>query len=209
MPACYKYFMNYSIIEDASPYYIRFSFDGLQDIVNFAKSRQGNFYNCIPRPGYTHENYSIEDGNKIISMLPMSSAVAFKNHRVAVFNTPPGGGCGPHKDGVDHRISFNIPIEISDDECQTYWYNDEDFANLAHQGDVNYGRIVWPNWKDLDQFVPVKTMRAKPGEMILFNTDIYHAWTNQNSKNHRKILTLRTVTTSLYFETIRKIIFKF
>ena len=203
--------MNYSIIEDASPYYIRFSFDGLQDIVNFAKSRPRDLYKQRPgqHPGYAHENYGIEDANKIISMLPMSSAVAFRNQRVAVFNTPPGGGCGPHKDGMDHRVSFNIPIEISDDECQTYWYSDEDFANFAAQGDTDYGRIVWPNWKDLDQFVPVKTMRAKPGEMILFNTDIYHAWTNQNSKNHREILTLRTVTTSLYFETIRKIIFKF
>jgi hypothetical protein len=193
------------IIEDCSPYYIRFTFEGLQDIIELAKSSPTKL--IWKTSGYSHENYSIEVADKIISMLPMSDKIKFRNERAALFNTPPGGGCGIHKDGVDHKISFNIPVEILDDFCMTHWYTDEELKDLPIDLVGGYSRNVWKNWLDLKKFNAIKTMSAKPGEMIFFNTDIYHCWTNQNSTNYRKMLTLRTVDRSIYFEEAKKIIF--
>ena len=53
-------------------------------------------------------------------------------------------------------------------------------------------------------------MTAKPGECILFNTDIFHDWDNQLSNNYRVVLTLRIkqpLTGKIYFEDAKKIIF--
>lgn len=199
--------MNYTIIEDCSPYYVRFTFDGLEEIINFIKSKPTELIR--QSPGYRHEHYSIDDANKIISMLPMSNLIKFKNQRAALFNTPPGGGCGIHKDGGEAKVSFNIPIKISDDACLTYWYSDEELKDLPLNLVGGYSRNVWSNWKDLSKFTPMKTMTARPDEMILFNTDIYHCWTNEHSPNSRKLLTLRAVDTSIYFDQMRKIIFGF
>jgi hypothetical protein len=195
----------FSIIEDCSPYYIRFTFEGLQDIIELAKSSPTKL--IWKTPGYSHENYSIEVADKIISMLPMSNKIKFRNERAALFNTHPGGGCGIHKDGIDHKISFNIPIEILDDACITHWYTDEELKDLPIDLVGGYSRNVWKDWLDLKKFNSIKTMSAKPGEMIFFNTDIYHCWTNQDSTNYRKMLTLRTIDRSIYFEEAKKIIF--
>jgi hypothetical protein len=199
--------MNYTIIEDCSPYYIRFTFDGLSDIIEFANTQTTELIR--QSPGYTHEHYSIEAADKIISMLPMSTIIKFKNQRAALFNTPPGGGCGIHKDGGEAKVSFNIPIEILDDDCVTYWYNDTELKQLPLNLVGGYSRNVWSNWKDLSKFNPVKSMTVKPNEMLLFNTDIYHCWSNEHSKNSRKVLTLRAVDTSIYFDDMRKLIFGF
>jgi hypothetical protein len=197
--------MNHTIIEDCSPYYIRFMFDGLQDIIDLVRTRPTNM--IMRFEGYYHEHYSEDDANTIISMMPMSKKIKFRNKRAALFNTPPGGGCGIHKDGGNAKVSFNMPIEISDNMCLTHWYNDSNFKDLSLEQVGGYSRNIWKDWKKLDQFDPVKTMIAKPNEMILFNTEIYHCWTNQNSLYNRKILTLRAVDTSIYFEQMRKIIF--
>lgn len=198
--------MNYTIIEDCSPYYIRFTFDRLQDIIEFAKTQPTELIRTSP--GYSHEHYSVDTANAIISMLPMSKLIKFKNQRAALFNTPPGGGCGIHKDGGDAKVSFNIPIEVLDDVCLTHWYTDEEVKDFPPNPALGkYSNNVWGNWKDLSNFTPAKTMTAKPGEMILFNTDIYHCWSNNNSQNSRKILTLRAVDTSIYFNEMRKLIF--
>lgn len=200
--------MNYTIIEDCSPYYIRFTFDGLSDIIEFAKTQTTELIR--QSPGYRHEHYSVEVADKIISMLPMSTNIKFKNQRAALFNTPPGGGCGIHKDGGDAKVSFNIPIEVLDANCITHWYIDNEVKDLPLNPALGrYSNNVWGNWKDLDQFTPAKTMTVTPGEMILFNTDIYHCWTNEHSQHDRKLLTLRSLDTSIYFEDMRKLIFGF
>jgi hypothetical protein len=197
--------MKYTIIEDCSPYYIRFTFDGLQDIIKFASSQSTELIRQLP--GYRHEHYNLEEANTIISMLPMSPSIKFKNSRVALFNTPPGGGCGIHKDGSDAKVSLNIPIEILNDKCLTHWYTDDTLKDLPLNLVRGYSRNVWPDWKSTSQFSPVKTMTAVPNEMILFNTEIYHCWNNQHSTKTRKIITLRTVDTSITFEDMRKLMF--
>lgn len=198
--------MHYTIIEDCSPYYIRFTFPGLTDIIQSVKSWPTE--GVYRASGYWHEHYSIKKANRIISMLPMSSMFEFKNFRVALFNTPPGGGCGIHKDGGDTKVSWNIPIEVSDDMCVTSWYSDEEMAHLPRNLALGpYTNNVWQSWKTLEQFTPAKTMTAKTNEMLLFNTDIFHCWSNYQSNHTRKIITLRTVDTSMHFEEVRNRLF--
>jgi hypothetical protein len=195
------------IIEDCSPYYVRFTFDSLVSIIEFAKSQPTKLIQKFP--GYTHEHYEIDTANKIILMLTELTAIRLKRDRAALFNTPPGGGCGIHKDGGNAKVSFNIPIEIVDKECLTHWYTDDEVKEFSMTKRFSsYSNNIWSDWKDLDKFSPAKTMTANPNEMILFNTDIYHCWSNENSKNYRQILTLRTVDTSINFEDAKQLLYK-
>jgi hypothetical protein len=198
--------MIYTIIEDCSPYYIRFTFNGLQEIIDFVKNQPTQLIR--KESGYSHEHYSIDVADNILAMLPLASTIKFRNQRAALFNTPPGGGCGIHKDGGEAKVSFNIPIEISDSACLTHWYSDDSMKGLPINLAGGYSKNVWANWKDLSKFTPAKTMTANPGEMLMFNTNIYHCWDNGSSLNSRKMLTLRVVDTSLQFNDWRKIIFK-
>lgn len=196
----------YTIIEDCSPYYIRFTFDGLKNIIDYTNSQTP--VNVVNYSMYSHDTLNLPAAKTIISMLPMSNKITFNINRVAIFTTPPNGGCGIHKDGSNHKTSFNIPIEILDNSCITNWYNDETFDGFPLNGNPNYTRNVYSDYKTMNKFKPVKTMTAQPNEMTLFNTEIYHSWSNYNSNNTRKILTLRSVNVEkLYFETARQLLF--
>jgi hypothetical protein len=195
----------YTVIEDCSPYYIRFTFDGLEKIIQFVSNQQP--IKSIKYEGYAHDTLDILAAESIISMLPMSTVVNFKYERVAIFTTPPEGGCGIHKDGFNNKTSFNIPIEILDNKCVTNWYEDKKFSKFPLNGDTAYTRLVYPDYKKLHYFTPIKSMIAQPNEMILFNTDIYHSWDNANSSNTRKMLTLR-ITQDYSFADTKKILFE-
>jgi hypothetical protein len=196
----------YTIIEDCSPYYIRFTFDKIKNIISFVLEQ--TTVDVKKYGGYTHNTIVFKTSEKIISMLPMSTQIDFETRRVAIFDTPPGGGCGIHKDGVDTRMSINLTLQILDDECTTFWYEDKLFENQPLCGSLNYTRNIYQNYETMNKFQPIKTMVAKPNEMILFNTDIYHSWNNINSSNHRKILTLRAQNfKSVYFDDAKKILF--
>lgn len=195
----------YNIIEDCSPYYIRFTFDGLENIIKYASSQTAA--NIKQYKGYSHDTLSHSSSNTIISMLPMANEIDLNVNRVAVFTTVPGGGCGIHKDGINHRMSLNIPLEILDDQCITNWYTDDTLKDMQLEGDTVYSRNVYLDYTTMDKFTPVKTMVAQSNEMLLFNTDIYHSWDNTNSNNKRKILTLRAAKPDLvFFDDVRKIL---
>jgi hypothetical protein len=204
--------MKYTIIEDASPYYIRFTFDRLNDIIKYLGDTMltqgaGAYANQGPAAqGYQHKNFNNAIAETIISMLPMSNDFTFNNKRVAVFDTRPHGGCGIHKDGYDCKISFNIPLEIADDLCVTNWYSQDLLEGL--QVDSVYTRNVYEDFRTMQKFPAVKTMTARPNEMLLFNTDIFHSWDNTASANSRKILTLRILNPdNLMFEDVRQKMF--
>ena len=196
----------YTIIEDSSPYYIRFTFTGLNHVLNFVSNQVPiNIKNYL---GYSHDTLDIKTSEQIISMLPMSTQIDFKKDRVAIFTTMSGGGSGIHKDGLNNRLSINLHLHILDDKCTTYWYEDKLFENLTLVGDTNYTRNVYPDYKTMNKFQSIKTMVAQPNEMVLFNTDIYHSWSNLNSKNYRKILTLRPQNSgTFYFDDAKKLLF--
>ena len=199
------------VIEDCSPFYVRFTFDNLSQIVQYAKDndKEIGFTKYLKEergPDYEHINLYADVGQRIVEMLPFKDIAPFMTRRVAIFDTPPGGGCGIHRDGADTKVSFNIVLDSADDLCETTWYNStEAFESLEQQGfEDNYTRCVYPNYRVMAfRHSPIKRMVARPNEMILFNTDIYHAWQNVKSTNRRRVLTLRLLESDLSFKDIK------
>lgn len=201
----------YTIIEDCSPFYIRFSFPGLNEIIEYVAG-QFKKENVTTRrlSGYLHNNFNLDIASQIVSMLPMSKEYEFEVDRVAVFETIPKRGSGIHKDGANRYVSFNIPIEINDDKCITSWYADSTFEGMEVTG-LPYVRNVvqcntYSNYDYIRDYPTIKTMIAKPGEMVIFNTDIYHSWDNKDSDQPRKLLTLRVVDNPT-FDSVKRTMF--
>ena len=204
----------YHIIEDCSPFYVRFTFDGLSNVIDFLVNRQDDVKTAIEFGGYRHTNFDIDTAKQVIEMLPMSKLFTFQLGRVSIFNSPPGGGSGIHKDGSNCRVSFNIPVHVEDDLCTTSWYSDDPFNGMPING-LPYTRSICKfgdaerTLSTLNNPEPIKVMTAMPNEMVLFNTDIYHIWDNTKSLNTRKVLTMRIVNDDdLHFGQVRDILFK-
>lgn len=174
----------YTIIEDCSPYYIRFTFDGLLEVIEYIKSLTVLSYN--DRGSYSHDTFSEIDGISIIRKLPMFKDFDWLYDRVSIFKTPPGGRSAIHKDGLKTEVGINIPLTILDNKCITSWYADKLFRYSTEQG-MPYTRAVSDDNFD---YPSLHEMIAQPNEMILFNVGIYHSWHN-NSNNFREVLTLR------------------
>lgn len=201
------------IIEDASPYYIKFHFPNILSIIDYAQEHKScvngltlKEYNVADGAVYRHLNYTTDIGQEIIDQLPFKSAAEFNPQRVAVFETPPGGGCGIHKDGADTGMSLNIALEVHDDVCQTFWYDDDVMANMVEYG-MPYTRNVWRNYRNMHRFRHSKSVNLQSEEAMLFNTNIFHSWTNLASGNRRRVLTLRTRPANTTFETMRSKLF--
>lgn len=129
-----------------------------------------------------------------------------------MFVTQPGVYYRPHRDGLGLKMGINYMIDIKDDKCITSWYSLEEFEgrpidNLVNNNSREIADFYWKEYKD---HKPLKSFTAQQGDVILFNTDLYHDVNNVFSKNERIILTLRS---SLWkqpsFEEARKIIFGF
>ena len=202
----------YTIIEDCSPYYIRFTHDGIDKIVDICKQE---LTNISIENLFTHHKCGSEVANKILDLVPMSTQFSLMDARVSIFVTQPGYYYRPHKDGADHRISLNYAIQILDNDCVTSWYSDEDLSEYPVVGLINNT----PGWKNPSREVegfnkfehtPIKSMTAQPNECILFNTDIFHDFDNSNSQNVRAVLTLRIRNPGIhYFDDVKKTLFGF
>jgi hypothetical protein len=193
-----------SIIEDCSPYYIRFTHDGIQEIINTCLSfiTDGSFI----KP-FTHHRFNIDEANTVLNMLPFSKEIELNQNRASLFVSQPGIYYRAHKDGLTNRFSINYTIKILDDKCVTSWYSDEDLAEYKID---NLPTNTSRECIDFDKrkHIALKSMTAKPNECILFNTDIFHDFDNRNSTHERIILTLRAKQPGeMYFEDIKKILF--
>lgn len=194
----------YQIIEDCSPFFIRFKFDGLENLINYIKTLP--IGRGMDQGSYIHKDYDIKEAVMILKRLPMYDKFQWRINRVAIFSTKPGNNCHIHKDAFD-LISLNIPLTILDDKCRTAWYSEDAFGSKIPNG-LPYSRAIYHNTQGYDNIPKLKVMIAKPKEMVLFNTDIYHSWENKNSTNVREILTLRLKKDSdMPFEDARKILF--
>jgi hypothetical protein len=156
--------------------------------------------------GYSHLDFHEDISLQIMNMLPMSNLVPFNKERLAIFETPPGGGCGIHKDGMWSLTSFNIILEAHDDLCETTFYSDNDITGTPTG--MPYVRNIFPNYTKLDTFKPIKRMVGKEGEMILFNPNIWHAWQNIKSPHRRRAVTMRLIDPgTVTFEDMKKKLF--
>jgi hypothetical protein len=202
--------MKYTIIEDCSPYYIRFTHDGIDEVIEYLRSvyESTNFsQSSTQNVNFLHCRLSTEDGIRVLEKIPLSNDMNFLKQRVSFFVSKPGLYYRAHKDGSDHRFSLNYTIKIHDEKCVTSWYSDQDLA------DYNIDTLLHKTSRecigfDRTKHTPLKSMIAKPNECILFNTEIFHDWDNTLSNNERIVLTLRHENTgSVYFDDAKKILF--
>lgn len=204
--------MQYTIIEDASPYYVRFTFEGLSDAIEEIRS--------IPKPPekpgggqlqreYTQYIFDEETGKHIVEKLGLWDKIAIKTDRVLIVETPPGGGCGIHKDGAASKTGINIPLLIIDHSCITSWYKEEEFPDQEHVYGA-YSRNAFGDFYIMnDVYTAIRTLKVIPNEMILMNTDLWHSWDNTKSENFRSLLTLKIDQhNDLTFDQVKELLFK-
>jgi hypothetical protein len=138
--------------------------------------------------------------------------------RVSFFISKPGLYYRAHKDGLDTRFSINYTVKILDDKCVTSWYCDDDLKDYQIDPlsvESRRNPLTAVSSRECVGFVksnhiPTKTMIAKQGEVILFNTDLFHDWDNTTSVNERVVLTLRIakpLKSKTYFEDAKRILF--
>jgi len=200
----------YTIIEDCSPYYIRFKWDGLQELISSIS--QQPLEKEEKYPGYRNQWLTREAAIKINDSLPFKN-LELRLGRFCIFDTYPDGGMGIHTDGVTNEdglntqsVGINIALKISDDKCITYWYDDEQFKDWP--ADIGrWSKNVLRDWRKAATYPNVKTTNVRPGEAILLNTTIYHSVWNKDSSNSRILLTLRPRVNTIPFAEIKKIMF--
>lgn len=213
--------MTYTIIEDASPYYVRFTFDGLTELIDYCNQQDKSMSIVDEADYFTHERYPNEISSAIIDKLPMIDVLEFNKKRVDIFRGKPGLNSSIHKDGADCKVSFNLSLQILDDKCVTSWLSDEVMAGYELRGQpyVRYAYMGYDWMGDSDpegrkklletsrSLPKLKTFVQQPNEIVLINTDIFHTWDNSESENSRKILTLRVKNHDLDFMEIKNIVF--
>lgn len=196
--------MKYKIIQDCSPYFIRFTHQGADIIIKKCLHyvRDINFVKS-----FTHHRYNVEQSMDILGCVPFNKELTFDKTRVSLFVTQPGHSYVAHKDGMDHRYSINYNVKILDSECVTSWYKNSDLQHYS----ISNGAFM--NTRDCigfdkTQHTPTMKMTAIQGEVVLFNTELFHDWDNTSSRNERMILTLRDIKPSnIYFEDVRMKLF--
>ena len=196
----------FNIIEDCSPFYVRFTFIGIENFIKHMQSLPPECFKRNPQTGYIHSDVIESEAEIVLKKLPLSQKFEFIKHRVGVFDTLPYGGCGIHKDGWNRKVSFNIPIEIHNELCVTKWYDDSLFEDMDVKC-LPYSRNVFSNFNKMQTFPHAKKMIAKIGEAIIFNTDIYHSFDNTQSSDWRRVLTLRLVNDNISFKQAKEILF--
>jgi hypothetical protein len=207
--------MNYTIIEDCSPYYIRFTYTGIEQVIEQCSNKHYDYSNLLKEGmsnssnvGFVHHKLPKTTGQHLLSTIPMTDVLSINDERVSLFISR--GGCvyRPHKDGLTVRCGINYNVQILDDACVTGWYDEKEMS--IYPVDTLKGRSREAHGFIRRNHAPIKSMIAKQGECVLFNTDIYHDWNNSRSKNIRVLLTLRfNRPDNLYFEDARRMLFGF
>jgi hypothetical protein len=206
--------MNFEIIEDCSPYYIRYRHTDFENVIEMCKVQQSLLVDTLEvKKKFMNIKFPEPVGIEILKSVYCAKQLFLASHRVSLFVTQPGVYYRPHKDGLAVPMGINYNIEIADDKCVTSWYDDSSFAgrpidNLPSNSSreiADYDRSVEKN-----VIKPIRSMIAKPNEALLFNTDFFHDFDNSQSLNQRTILTLRsTLFEKLNFFQARKILFNF
>lgn len=190
--------MKYKIIEDCSPYYIRFTHDNIDTMIQLSQSvlAANDFIRVYGKEGkFQHCKMESHTTSLMLDTTPISKDVSlFIN---GMFVTYPGFYYRAHKDALNHKFSINYTVSVLDDKCITSWYSDEDLK----QYDIDYmgGASREASGFDKTKHTPLKSMTAVQGECVLFNTEIFHDFDNTQSTNKRAVLTLRSTTPDLFY----------
>jgi hypothetical protein len=193
----------FTIIEDASPYFIRCTHPGMDEIIDLCKTELNK---VIIKHSFMNHKLDWDLAGQILALVPVD--IKLQQKRTSLFVTQPGRYYRPHKDGFDHRFSINYTVQVLDDKCVTSWYSDMDLDQYAKTGAEfpGYGSREIDNYDGTKK--PLKSMVAVQGECILFNTDIYHDFDNSDSTNQRAVLTLRAEDSgNVYFDDMKRMMF--
>jgi hypothetical protein len=194
----------YKIIEDCSPYYVRFTHQNIDAIIARCKDIVSS---SIYERAFTHQILDSYSANEILEISPMSKQLNFLKSRVSLFVTQPGHYYRAHKDGISMRIGINYTVNITDNKCITNWYADKDLKEYPIDYLQNKVSREASGF-DRHKHTPLKSTTFVEGECILFNTDIFHDVDNTESSNQRVILTLRLAhTEKLFFNDVKQILF--
>ena len=194
-----------TIIEDCSPFYIRFVYPDIKKVIALATEWPLPITNK-----FVHRRLPIETATQILLAMPFFDKLDWKTERVSVFVSPAGYTHFPHKDG-QANFSINFGLSILDDKCVTNWYSDADIDNnFTTTNNLPFNRALVPLHEfNKNKQTPIKSMVARQGECVLLNTDIYHDFDNSKSENIRSILTLRIRNPwqYLFFDDVKRILF--
>lgn len=204
--------MELVIIEDCSPYYIRFTHSDIEAFVDYAYGVYTQFMHTATQstthPGFSKFKVKEEYGAKVLNKTPVSKYLPLSPTYVAYFISAPKFQYGAHKDSVNNRFAINYGIRILDDQCNTRWYGEEllDYYPLNQsliKANVAREFIGF----DKNKHYPLKTLVAKQYEAVLFNTEIFHDWDNSESDNERIVLTLRESNPGkVFFEDAKRML---
>lgn len=208
--------MKFTIIEDCSPYYIRFTYPGIEKVI--AKCND-----LLLTYKFDHDRFltvDIETGTDILEISCLTPYLDLISKRVTMFYTNGGYKSPVHKDGTNNRISINFGVKILDDKCTTSWYPNS-LSPEVETGNMNLTEKFKFNNKQAATVIksrefhgfdenihkPIKNFVMKQDEVVLFNTDIWHRWNNRSTAE-RAILTLRVNNTgNFYFKDAKKALF--
>jgi len=207
----------YTIIEDCSPYYIRFTFSKLELVINQFRKQLADVPPDYDITGYPEE---LKHRSPKFKPLPLheslikyaKSVVPFWNtfdFNVPRFTVSEAGLKFPiHRDSDFEYAGINFMIDVLDEECITNWYSNESLAHLSPR-QISVGLKPWMfDINDDDpRPAPIKTTVFKPNECVLVNTHIWHDWDNSKSTNRRVNLLCRGLKGSPTFEEMRKTLF--
>ena len=208
----------FTIIQDCSPYYITFTYEGLpaytkqlQDIANQSQFKN-SYNNCVAAiqeaiPSYdtdelyvnTEENLKIViDDNPLSSLLHLDRNAAYLTTLPKVKGPIHTDEDGKLKTPVPFRI--NYPVFINDDKCITSWY--------SSAGIVKYEKLTFMADVNLSKPKKLISTHFSQDYAVLFNTTIYHDWDNTQSSNSRTMMGIRPRSEStLTFDNARKLLF--
>lgn len=189
----------YNVIEDCSPYYVKFYHESLPKIVNYIKNKKyvinEDWKTSIAVLG--RYQFDINASQEILSMLPMYGTVPrFDANCVAVWRTPAGGFRNAHKDGLQNGCAINLPIDIADNCCITSWYNDDQLSSCVEESKSIYfhgreGGFREAKGFSFDKHRPNISTVMGSNEFILFNSNIWHSIDNRQSPFDRSMITFR------------------
>jgi hypothetical protein len=204
--------MNYEILEDCSPYFIRYKHTGSDKIIAWCKEYKTRYIDNKNKIKFMHIKFPTELGSMFLDNIYGSKELELIKQRVSMFVTQSNFYYRPHRDGLAVKVGINYNVDIRDDLCVTSWYDNNVFAGrpIDTLGGVSREIGDYNRALEKDTIKPIKSMVAKQGEVILFNTDYYHDVDNLSSPNERTVLTLRSALfDKLDFFEARKRLFNF
>jgi len=202
--------MMYTIIEDNSPYYIKFNMPNAKEIASICSDTCNRNFNRY------FESVALQqsDAIQIINLIPEFKNLKLLSQRLNLFISKPGLYSPPHKDGANMQFGINIPVEIADENCITNWYTDQSLSEYKYYTGPDHllakvRQVRQVHGYQVDDVTPAASTIMKPNECLLFNVNHFHDWDNRTSSNRRIVLTLRPSDSGvLTFDDAVKILFK-